>query len=347
MSVLDAFRMQAEACTKLGSPFMGQLMSVLSNQLTPGDRVSDHILNWSGDPTPTADSVPLRLAGALHALRLERKALEAVYPPSAVGDDTLWEGVFQAFQEHGDQIVEWLGSPPQTNEVRRSAVILPALALLQEKYDLPVELYELGASGGLNLRADLFRLELGEATIGPGDSAVVLTPKWHGDMPPRQLPAVTQRRGVDLNPIDPTTPGGRLRLLAYLWPDQPERLQRTESAIQIATDNAAVVDREDAGAWLGEALQEKSEGLLRLIFHTVAWQYFPPPTKTLAEAALAKAAEEATGTAPLARLSMENLDGKAAAVTLTTWPGGQERLIARADFHGRWIDWRGECGRLI
>ena len=326
---------------------MGQLMSVLSERLTPGYKVADHVLNWSGDPSPMADSVPLRLAGALHALRLEGKALDAVYPPSTVADDTLWEGVFQAFQEHSDQIVDWLGSPPQTNEVRRSAVILPALAMLQEKFDLPVYLYELGASGGLNLRADLFRLGLTETSIGPADSAVVLSPKWHGDMPSSQLPAVTQRRGVDLNPIDPTMPDGRLRLLAYLWPDQPERLQLTENAIQIATENAADVDRGDAGAWLEGALQDRSDGPLRLIFHTVAWQYFPQQTKSLAEKALNEAASSATLDAPLARLSMENLDGKAAAVILTTWPGGQKRLIARADFHGRWVDWRGECGRLI
>ena len=343
MSVLGAFRIQAEACTKLGSPFMGQLMSVLSQRMTSGNKVLDRVLNWPGDPRPFADSVPLRLAGALHALRLEGKALDAVYPPSTVADDVLWDGVSQAFKEHGDQIVEWLGSPPQTNEVRRSVVILPALALLRKKYDLPVGLYELGTSGGLNLRADLFRLELAETSIGPDHSAVILKPKWHGGTPPNKLPNVMFRRGVDLNPIDPTTPRGRLRLLSYLWPDQPERLQLTENAIQIATDHAADVDREDAGTWLEDALHDPPNGQLRLVFHTVAWQYFPRQTKALAEAVLAKAAAAATADAPLARLSMENSDGKAAAVTLTTWPGGDERLIARADVHGRWVDWRGDC----
>ncbi|MEM7710731.1 MAG: DUF2332 domain-containing protein, partial [Pseudomonadota bacterium] len=32
--------------------------------------------------------------------------------------------------------------------------------------------------------------------------------------------------------------------------------------------------------------------------------------------------------------------GRGAAVTLTTWPSGEVRDAARADFHGRWIDWR-------
>jgi len=29
-----------------------------------------------------------------------------------------------------------------------------------------------------------------------------------------------------------------------------------------------------------------------------------------------------------------------AVVTLTDWPGGRERELGRADFHGRWVEWR-------
>ena len=158
-------------------------------------------------------------------------------------------------------------------------------------------------------------------------------------MPPTDLPQIVARRGVDLNPVDPLTPEGRLRLLAYLWPDQPDRLKRTEGAIAVAADNEAELARDDAGVWLTNALAHRQPGTLKLVFHTIAWQYFPETTRAMAEAALANAAAVATVDAPLARLSMENADGRAAAVTLTTWPGGQERLIARADFHGRWIDW--------
>ncbi len=336
MSVVGAFRLQAEACAKLGSPFMAQLMALFADRLRPGSVVSDHVLNWSGDPTPSADSVPLRLAGALHALRLQGKALATIYPPYIVDDDALWRGIAQAMEEHASHIIEWLGSAPQTNEVRRSAVILPALAMLNETFDRSVALFELGASGGLNLRADLCRLELPNATLGPAGSPVLLTPEWTGAMPPTELPQIVARRGVDLNPIDPATPEGRLRLLAYLWPDQPDRLKGTEGAIALAAEHRAEIARDDAGDWLTNALAHRSPGTLRLVYHTIAWQYFPESTRSVAETALATAAAV---DAPLARLSMENADGRAAAVTLTTWPGGQERLIARADFHGRWIDW--------
>ncbi len=321
---------------------MAQLMAIFAERLRPGNLVSDEILNWPGDPLPSADSVPLRMAGALHALKLQGKALAAIYPPKTVDDDTLWQGVSRAMDYHADQIVNWLGSAPQTNEVGRAATILPALALLREMYDRPVALFELGASGGLNLRADHFRLELARAALGPAGSAVLLKPEWTGAMPPTDLPQIVARRGVDLSPIDPLSAEGRLRLLAYLWPDQTDRLRRTEGAIALAARHQAEIARGDAGAWLAAALAKPLPGTLRLVFHTIAWQYFPETTRALAESALATAGAKATADEPLARLSMEDAAGRGAAVKLTVWPGGQEQLLARADFHGRWIEWQAE-----
>ena len=69
-AVRQAFRQQAKACASLGSPLMECLMAGLTDRLTPGDPVSDKVLAWPGDPSSKADSVPLRLAGGLHALVL-------------------------------------------------------------------------------------------------------------------------------------------------------------------------------------------------------------------------------------------------------------------------------------
>ena len=81
----------------------------------------------------------------------------------------------------------------------------------------------------------------------------------------------------------------------------------------------------------------RHDGALHLVFHTVAWQYFPPATQTRALAAMANAGRQA----PVARLSME-ADGTSpgAALTLTLWPGNDTIPLGRADFHGRWVDWR-------
>jgi hypothetical protein len=333
MSIRGAFDEQAGHCAALGSPFMAQLMSLVGGRLRAGNPVADRILGWPGNASVTADNVPLRLAGALHALRLRGMALEAVYPPRVAENDALWDAVERAMNDHADEILRWLDSPPQTNEVRRSAVILPALALLAQNTDLPVELLELGTSGGLNLRAERFRLVLPGASIGPPDAKVVLAPDWDGPLPPTRLPRILRRAGVDLSPLDPSRPEDELRLLAYLWADQPDRIDRTRAAIAEARSLPAEIAAGDAGTWLARELARPVPDRLRVVLHTIAWQYFPPETRARAEAAM----EAAAG--PWARISMEFDGGKGAAITLADRDAPKPRLIARADFHGRWVTW--------
>lgn len=337
MTVLDAFRGQAANCAALGSPFMARLMSLAADRLRPGKPVTDKILAWAGDASANADNVPLRLAGALHALRLQNLALADVYPPRDADDDTLWTAIEDAMDRHSEPILAWLDNPPQTNEVRRAAALLPALACLHQRFKRPVELLELGASAGLNLRCDKFLLNLPEGAIGTAGSAVVLAPEWIGPMPPTRLPHIVRRAGVDLSPLDPTRADDRLRLLAYLWADQPERLDRTRAAIGIARSTPAEVSAGDAGEWLRHELARPPTDRLRVVVHTVAWQYFPRGTRATAEAAMNAAKGD------LARIAMEYDGGNGAGVTLTVWPDGTPHQIARADFHGRWVDWTGDA----
>ena len=297
--------------------------------------MADRILDWPGDTTASGDSVPLRLAGALHALKIEELALDGVYPPNQVDDETLWTAIEAALRLHENRVLNWLDNPPQTNEVRRAAVLLPALALVAQEYDAPVELLELGASAGLNLRCDAFRLDLPSGGLGPEGSPVHLAPKWSGAAPLGPLPKIISRKGVDLNPLDPSAPADRLRLLAYLWSDQAERIARTEAAIQIAQDIEAEITAGDAADWTENILSEPAPDRVRVLFHTVAWQYFPEDTKARCLAAMQRV------TTPLVRISMEADGGNGAAVTITEWPGGKTRQLGRVSFHGLWVDWTG------
>jgi hypothetical protein len=332
-AVRQAFRQQAKACAALGSPLMERLMAGLADRLTPGDPVSDKVLAWPGDPSSMAASVPLRLAGGLHALVLSGQdpVLAAAYAEPAA-DPT--KTALAAIARHPDVLLHWLTSPPQTNEVRRSAVLIAAAHWLTARFGLPLVLSELGASAGLNLLWDHYALTIGSQTFGPINPTLTLAPDWSGPPPPLTRPNILDRRGVDLNPLAPVTDS--LRLLAYIWPDQPDRLARTRAALGLTANQNPPVDRADAADWLENRLARSTPGALNLIFHTVAWQYFPPATQSRALATL-----EAAGKAsPLARLSME-ADGQSpgAALTLTLWPGGETIPLGHADFHGRWIDW--------
>ena len=74
-----------------------------------------------------------------------------------------------------------LTQPPQTNEVGRAAALYGGLLQLVDAVPLPVRLFEIGASGGLNLRADHFRYDLADGTsFGAVDSPVVFDEAWSG-----------------------------------------------------------------------------------------------------------------------------------------------------------------------
>ncbi|MCV6591367.1 MAG: DUF2332 family protein [Silicimonas sp.] len=334
MTPREVFRAQARACTALGSPFMGRLMTLCAERLSGDTAVGARLLNWPGDPGISADSISLRLAGALHALKLEGLALEAVYPPHDAQDDALWTAVEDALVTHEARLLDWLTRAPQTNEIRRSAVLIAGLAEIAKRYpDQEVALLELGASAGLNLQCDAYRLDLPGRSLGPDRAEVVLTPDWKGPLPPAQLPKVASRTGVDLAPIDPADPDARLRLLSYLWPDQPHRRSLTEAGFAQAARRPVRIAKGDAGDWLAAALSARATDHLRVVMHSVAWQYFLPATAETARRAMAHAAT------PLVELAMEADGGKGTAVTLTHWPEGRTEPLGRADFHGRWIAW--------
>lgn len=345
MTLEAAFLHQANACAELGSPFMGQLMRLCAENWSEALPMARKFAEFPGDIGPSGASLPLRLAGGLHALVLSGAdpALKAVYPPQETDDATLWREVTRAMRDHTEFLDRWCDSPPQTNEVRRSAALIAAGHLLAAEHGLPFVLSELGASSGLNLMWDRYALEIGGESFGPAAPALTLRADWEGPLPPRAEIAIAERRGVDLNPLDAHDPGDGLRLLAYLWPDQPERLALTRAAIAA---QAAEVDRADAVDWLETRLARPRPGVLHLVYHTVAWQYFPPEVQARGEAILQEAGQRATQDAPLARLSMEADDGPApgARLALTTWPGGETRELARVDFHGRWLRWAGESG---
>jgi PTH1 family peptidyl-tRNA hydrolase len=323
---------------------MGRLMPLVAERLTPDTAPGSRILAWEGDVGPAGQSLPLRLAGALHALVLDGAdaPLAAAYPPNAVDDDTLWQAVHGALERHPERVMAWLDRAPQTNEVRRSSILLPAIWwLLSQTGGMPVVLSELGASAGLNLSLDRFALDLPEGTAGAAESPVHLRPEWRGAPPPAPLPLrVVERAGVDMHPLDPGDPGDALRLLSFLWPDQPERMSLTRGAITLASVRP---DAGDAAPWLAARLGTLRPGRLHVVYTTVAWQYFPPETQNACTAALEAAGARAGRNSPLAHLSFE-ADGQrdGGAVTVRLWPDSPERkLLARADFHGRWVDWRG------
>lgn len=112
----------------------------------------------------------------------------------------------------------------------------------------------------------------------------------------------------------------------------------TRTAMAVQTD---VVDQGDAINWLAPRLETRHPGQIHLIYHTIAWQYFPHKKQIRGTGLIEAAGARATDDAPLAWLGMEN-DGQSdgAAIRLRLWPGDLHINLGRADFHGRWVHWQ-------
>ncbi|NBC34451.1 MAG: DUF2332 family protein [Alphaproteobacteria bacterium] len=341
-----AFRGQAKACRELGSPFTARLCELFADRPIPAPRLAAAAYGWPGDPTAAGENLPLRLLGALHALVLDRLApdLAAVYPPSetACNDDALWAAIAAALAAHEDFMLGRLAVAPQTNEVARSGALLPGFLAIARHCGLPLVVSEIGASAGLNLLWDVWGYRLGDRTWGDAASPVQLEPDWRGEPAPDAAIAVLERAGCDVAPLDPGNPADRTRLLSFIWANQRDRLARIRAALAVAADRPVRVARAAAGDWLEERLRQARPGAVHVVCHSIVWQYLSAEDRDRCRAAIAAAGARAAGGAPLAWLRME-VDGQrpGAALSLTVWPDGTEHALGRADFHGRWVDWRG------
>ena len=342
--VRASFERQAMACEDLGSPFTARLCRHAAARLDRAGPVGRVILDWPDDPTGTGDALALRLAGGLHALVLSHRddGLAAAYPPHEVADGVLWAAVEAAMVRHEAFLLARLQSAPQTNEIRRSSALLPAFLTLADMFAMPLDLLEVGASAGLNLQWDRYRYRLDGFAWGDPASPVHLEPDWQGPRPPDAKVEVRDRRGCDLNPLDPTSAEDRQRLMSYVWADQADRMERLRAALSIAASSPPPVERLGALSWLPRVLAKPRPGGVTVLYHTIAWQYLPPEDRAQGEGIIREAGERATPEAPLARLQME-ADGRreGAAITLQVWPGGEAQEVGRADFHGRWVRWEG------
>jgi hypothetical protein len=342
MTVRSHFRKQAAACARLGSPFMARLLEVAAERLDRAGAVGRMVLSWPGDPV--ADALALRLAGGLHALVLSGAApeLAAVYPGGARAGDpaALWPEVAQALETHADYLGRFLEQPPQTNEVARGAVLLGGFLTVAAETGLPLRLLEIGASAGLNLLFDGYAYDLADAPWGAQDAPLRLSPTWQGALPPLVPVEIQARSGCDRRPIDSRDADDRLRLRAYVWADQPARRHRLETALAVVAGTDLRIERADAADWVERHLAEPASGAATVLFHSIVWQYLRRETRDRVAAAIARGGHRAAPDSPLAWLRMEPAPDRAhAELRLTLWPGADERLLADADYHGRWVRW--------
>ena len=190
----------------------------------------------------------------------------------------------------------------QTNEVRRAALLYPAVALAAARTPTrgPIGLLEVGCSAGLLLNLDRYGYryqteQAGQLVAGPAKTtvglhcALELAPGASLPALPRKL-AVGARVGLDRDPVDLTDEDRYAWLEACVWADQPERLRLFAAAAAAQRGNRPEMVTGDAVADLPGAAARIPAELPLVVITSLAMLYLPGEQQTGFIAALGELA---------------------------------------------------------
>lgn len=257
------------------------------------------------------EAIQLRLLAAIFriVLRGDAPQLARFHPcmggcmgGTAPAEDA-WAVLRPLLVAHAHELSAGLGKAPQTNEVGRSACLAIGLFEAVRRHGVRcVRLLEPGASAGLNLNVDHYRM------IGPGwswgeqDQPLVLDTQAAGIRP--ELLTVIERRGCDLDPIDATRPEGERYLTSFVWPFDLARHERLAAALKTVRAHPVMVDRAPASIWIPEQLAlPVGDDVLTVIWTSITQQYWPATESETVEEAIC----DARGRIRLARITMEGV----------------------------------------
>jgi hypothetical protein len=285
--------------------------------------------------------------GAVHYLLLRGPddPLRMFYADLARRPNTLDDPfpIFRAFcLEHSAEITKLVSTRRvQTNEVARCALFLPAFDLVAARTEeQPLSMIEVGSSAGLNLNWDRYAYDYNDGRLyGDPASAVYLRCELRGDRKPHlpeKLPGVFERVGIDLQPNDIHDEDAMLWLRALVWPEQLDRAERLERAIEIARLHPLRSVRGDALELVPELLSEISRETPVVLFHSFVLNQITAEARTRFDAML----EENSAGRVLFDIAIEP-EAWPSPLFLTTLRDGQvtTEALATCDFHGRWMQW--------
>lgn len=333
----------ADDAVKIGSPFYQRLCEHMRDDAAAGGPTWD-LLERYAEERPD-EFYPYRALGGVHHEVLAGTAPElAKHYPSVGGDgdaDAAWPLVREVLERHDPDVVGALRHPLQTNETSRAGALIGGFLTIAAETGLPLRVRELGSSAGLNLHFDQYRYEAGGKAFGPADSPVRFTDYWLEGTPPLDAPLeVVDRRGCDIDPIDATTEQGRLTLLSYMWPDELPRFELMKGALEIAQEMPVTVDQEGVDTWAQRQLAELPDGEATVVFHSIVWPYLDDDVREATQAAIEEAATRASAEHPLSWLRYEQSpDYVHCELKLTSWPGGEERLLCTGGNHLEPVIW--------
>ncbi|HEY8179805.1 MAG TPA: DUF2332 domain-containing protein [Candidatus Limnocylindria bacterium] len=311
---------------------------------------------------------PLILLAAVHHLLLSgvEHPLAAYYPSLAGADARpIDDGLYPAFADlvvaHRKAVAELIATrTTQTNEARRTVLLVPPLGLIAEGAGAPIALLEVGASAGLNLLPDRYGFTIGADASGDRASPVQIACAVEGDLRPPvpdAVPPIGWRAGLDLHPLDVRSPDTVAWLRALIWPEHLDRMAILEGAVAVAAADPPRLVEGDLALDLPELAAEAPAGMRLVVTDTWVLAYVTPERRLDLVRALRRVAAErgqplwlvsCEGQAVLASLELgigevpQDGSGGFSALSMHRFdPDGGSRhdLLAVCHAHGRWLRW--------
>jgi hypothetical protein len=154
--------------------------------------------------------------------------------------------------------------------------VVPALAPAVAE-DREVVLVDVGTGAGLGLHLDRYRYRYASvAEVGPQHAAVTIETAVRGTARPpvpATLPRITDRVGIDIEPLDVADEAVR-RWLAACIPQEIGAVTRFHRAVEVVLANPARTVRGDACAVLPDVLAAIPEGPLVCVVDTYVSVFF-------------------------------------------------------------------------
>ena len=227
-----------------GAPSSWRLTAALFEAIAADDELLERLA------VLPPDRLPALLASAAVAFLARRDRpvpLAGYFPEPGASQPRFDDGFFPAFRAFCaarlEDIVEVCRSRRyQMNEVARCTQIVLGIAAASDRSADPVALVDLGTGAGLGLHLDRYRYRIGTGAYGPAAAGLSLACDVRGPIipPPAELPRITARVGVDLDPVDLEDPVARAWLQACT-PPEASALSRLAAAVNIARRHPAKI----------------------------------------------------------------------------------------------------------
>ena len=366
----DELRAQALAVARAwsapGAPQSWRLTAALFEAIAVQDDLLDRLA------AVPADRLPALLASAAIAFLVRRDRpvpLAGYFPEPGAPQPRFDDRFFPAFRAFCTARLDDIakvsqGRRYQMNEVARCTQIALGIAAASTRCAGQVALVDLGTGAGLGLQVDRYQYRVGTATYGPDEAGLTLACEVRGPVlpPAADLPPISVRIGVDLDPVDLADPAARAWLSACA-PPEASALSRLAAAVDIARLHPAEIVAGDAVDVLPRVLASIPPQQHIIVADAYAAVFLPPQRRAELAGVLAAAAQVCPVTwvsldplVPLGPAGRDSVQGLAlppglirdyqrggvfAVLGARTFDGASDRgrLLGRAHPSGEWIEW--------